>query len=333
MPAQLVLPVEHGSQVGEVRRAAVHVGKEAGFGAGDQGTLALVATELASNIHKHAGAGELLLQPVTEAGETCIELLAVDRGPGMADVQRCLRDGYSTARTPGNGLGAVRRLAREFDLWSNPGSGTVVLARLPAGTSAASSAPLSFGAVCIPVPGETICGDGWAVRTGDGELALMVADGLGHGPLAGAAVARAAEVFAGDDRFAPKPFLERAHGALAATRGAAIVAATVSVDQCKVTYAGVGNLSGTIWAPSGSQGLVSHYGTVGATLRGVQEFSYRWPADGVLVVHSDGLQSRWSADSYPGLMAHHPAVIAAVLYRDFRRGRDDATVVVVKARR
>jgi hypothetical protein len=83
-------------------------------------------------------------------------------------------------------------------------------------------------------------------------------------------------------------------------------------------------------SPAGSRGLFTHNGTVGAQVRKVQEFEYAWPDGGLLVMHSDGLQTRWSMDPYPGLMARHPAVVAGVLYRDFQRGRDDATVLVLR---
>jgi hypothetical protein len=76
--------------------------------------------------------------------------------------------------------------------------------------------------------------------------------------------------------------------------------------------------------------MVSYNGTVGHEVRKIQEFTYQWPQQGLLVMHSDGLKTQWRLDRYPGLMHKHPSLIAGVLYRDFNRGRDDVTVLVAR---
>src|SRR5688500_2123976 len=98
-----------------------------GLGEVRQGEVAIVVTELATNLVKHARGGELLIRAVEDG---TLEVLAVDRGGGIARPAEVMRDGYSTAGTLGAGLGAVRRLAARFDLYSTPGAGTVVMARL-----------------------------------------------------------------------------------------------------------------------------------------------------------------------------------------------------------
>ena len=127
----------------------------------------------------------------------------------------------------------------------------------------------------------------------------------------------------------PRPRIEAAHRAMSGTRGAAVAVARLELGAQSMTYAGVGNISGSLLSQKTSRGLVSHNGTVGHQMRKVQEFEYPWPDRGLLVLHSDGLQTRWTLEAYPGLAARHPGVIAGVLYRDFKRGRDDVTVVVV----
>jgi hypothetical protein len=77
--------------------------------------------------------------------------------------------------------------------------------------------------------------------------------------------------------------------------------------------------------------MVSHNGTVGHQMRRVQEFVYPWPAEALVILHSDGLATQWRL--LPGLAARDPALIAAILYRDFRRGRDDVTVLVARRSR
>ena len=132
----------------------------------------------------------MLLAAVRSAnGAAAVELISLDRGPGIADLAACLTDGYSTGGTPGTGLGAVRRLADEFDIFSTAPGGTVILARindsrtLNAGHGqAAAAAVFTTGAVTLCAPGETVCGDAWSMVQGNGRMALLVADGLGHGP-------------------------------------------------------------------------------------------------------------------------------------------------------
>ena len=76
--------------------------------------------------------------------------------------------------------------------------------------------------------------------------------------------------------------------------------------------------------------MVSQHGVLGHAVRKFQEFRYPWPAGATIVLQSDGLGTRWTFDGYPGLVRRHPLLAAAVLYRDFRRGNDDTTVVVVR---
>lgn len=332
MSDQERVDVVEASQVGEARRAAARVARTAGFGETDIGRVTLLATELGNNLAKYGQQGRLLVQSLPSPTGTIVEVMAIDSGPGMADVQRCLQDGYSTGGTPGTGLGAVRRQSAVFDLHSAPGRGTVVMARVHGERGTTNGLPFQWGAVSLPKPTELVCGDAWQISARDRDLAIIVADGLGHGPLAAAAAQRAMKVF---DELAfsePRTIVERAHGALAGSRGAAVAIARISGGS-SVDYAGIGNISGSLVTHERSSGMVSQNGTVGVAIRKVQQLGYTWPQHGVLIMHSDGLTHRWSLDAYPGLLLRHPAVIAGVLSRDFVRGTDDATVVVVGGHR
>lgn len=317
------------SAVGAARRSAARLAAEAGLPETEAGRVGIVVTELARNIVRHAGEGRLLLQTWSLGGAHGVEVIAVDSGPGMADVEMCLRDGYSTIGTAGTGLGAVRRLASEFDAWSRPGAGTVVLARVLA-TPAAETA-FQVGAVATCAPGETVSGDVWSVALSEQDVSVFVADGLGHGPHARTAADAARGVF--DERpFGPATrYFADAHARLHTTRGSAVAIARYSKASDTLTYMGLGNIAGALLTPDGrAKGLVSHNGTVGAAMRRSRELTYHWPEGDLLVMHSDGLKSGWGFDRYPGLLARHPAVVAAVLHRDHLRGRDDAAIVVVR---
>ncbi|HYO78832.1 MAG TPA: SpoIIE family protein phosphatase, partial [Thermoanaerobaculia bacterium] len=191
---------------------------------------------------------------------------------------------------------------------------------------------LNVGGVCVPLAGEEHPGDAGVSSVSRDAVTVGVADGLGHGFAAATASSAAVRVFAEQNDQSLERILEDAHGALRATRGAAVGLARVKAGQGKLDFLGVGNIAGTIVDEDGvSRRIVSMNGTVGAEMRKVQTFSYPWTPGSVLIMQSDGVSSSWSASSYPGLLQHDPALIAAVIYRDHCRGNDDATVVVAKA--
>jgi anti-sigma regulatory factor (Ser/Thr protein kinase) len=312
---------------------AIALAGRLGFDEPGCGKAALVVTEAATNLVKHARAGELLLHTAEQDRIGGLEILALDRGPGMADLSRCLRDGFSTAGSAGTGLGAIVRLSDFFDIHTVVPSGTAVLARLwsqpvPADAPAAM---LEIGTVHLPKPKEEVCGDGWAVHQQAARSMILVADGLGHGPVAAEAAREAVRIFRENNGLSLVEMVQYIHAALRSTRGAAVALAEVNLDARELRFAGVGNIAGTIFASATSRSMVSHNGTVGHQVRKVQEFVYPFPRGALLVMHSDGLATHWRLEQYAGLAARHPSLIAGVLYRDFRRDRDDVTVVAARA--
>lgn len=328
--AQLSCPVTDSSHVAAARRAVTGLAARLGFDATRSGEAAIVATEAATNILKHAGHGEILLRALRSDDDAGIELVAIDGGPGMASLPASMEDGRSTAGSYGVGLGAMARLSASFDAWSAPGKGAVFAMTLWRGGALPPPQALEAGIVCQALPGETACGDNWAVACDATSATTLVADGLGHGPEAAIAAQAAVDTVMAHPAQAPGVLLEDAHLALRATRGAAVAVVRIDMLQDRVVMAGVGNIACHAWAGAGRRQLVSHNGIVGSNLRKVQEFDAPWGADGMLLMHSDGIATRWNLDDYPGLALRHPAVIAAVLYRDFCRRRDDATIVVLR---
>jgi anti-sigma regulatory factor (Ser/Thr protein kinase) len=312
------------SQVGEARRAVASLCERLGLGDHAAGTAALVTTEAATNLVKHARGGEILVRAV-DGG---VEVIAIDRGPGIADVGAALRDGHSTAGTPGNGLGAIRRVASTFDIYSGT-AGTAVLARIGP-RSSAGSGRLLIGAVSLPKSGETLNGDAWTVQTTPRGARILVVDGLGHGPIANEASHAAVEAFQAAPGEAPEAAVETCHLALRSTRGAALAVSEVDVETGVVRFSGVGNVAGSIWNGAVSHHTVSVNGTAGHGTIRTRTFQYPWPKSALLVIASDGLATRWTLESYPGLAGRDPALAAAILYRDHSRGRDDVTVVVAR---
>jgi anti-sigma regulatory factor (Ser/Thr protein kinase) len=326
----IALAVQDQSQVSETRQRATEIAGHQGFGDVDRGRVALVATELATNMLKHGNGGEMLVGAYGEGADSGIQLIALDKGPGMSNVAASLADGYSTAGTAGKGLGAIVRQSHFVDIASWHGGGTAVLARLKPGPPAQGSTDTSrIGAVSVPKLGEDICGDSWGVSVGPQETTLMVADGLGHGPEAAEAAVEAVRLFHRFNGHRPPVQLDYIHGGLRATRGAAVSVARFQPASGKVIYAGIGNVAGVLAANGELRRMVSMPGTAGHNARKIQAFEYPFAA-GLIILHSDGIASSWTLDRYPNLAARHPTLIAAVLYRDLTRHRDDATVLVAK---
>lgn len=318
------------SAVGTVRRAAMRLADKMGYDEQRAGQVGIVATEIATNLVTHASEGAVLLRIVRTADLGGVEVVAFDRGPGIADLADALRDGQSSAGTLGVGLGAIGRLATHWDVHSIVGRGTVLAATLwPAGTTTVDDGTAS--GVTRPIPGEEQCGDGWAVRTDDGCLQVMLSDGLGHGPLAALATTKAVAAFLDGPRDRPADVLRRLHGLIGHTRGAAIAVADLDVDAGRLLYAGIGNIAGSIVEADKRRGLLSQPGIIGHQIRAVRESTYDLAFGAVVVLHSDGVRERWDAAEYPGLFDRDPVVVAATLLRDEGVRRDDAGVVVARA--
>jgi anti-sigma regulatory factor (Ser/Thr protein kinase) len=316
---QNAYPISHTAHADAARRAIVHLARRLTTDESLLGRIGVVVQEMARNLVIHASGGELLYYQ----DDSRLELLAVDRGPGMADVARCLADSYSSKGTMGAGLGAISRLSDRFDIYSQPERGTVVLAQFHLQPS---TGPLISAGVSLPYPGEELCGDAWAVSGNR----LLVCDGLGHGYAANEASRKARDLFREHDpNLALETLLERMHRVLMSTRGGAVALAEVLPQQSQVRFCGIGNIAGVLH-DGRSRSMVSGNGTVGYRIGRIQSFSYPWSPTTVLLMASDGISTRFDLASYPGLVGRHPAVIAAVLHRDFRRHNDDATMVVMK---
>jgi len=326
----VIVPVTEPSQIGDARRRATEFAR---VGALSQraDAIALVATEMASNLVRHGGGGELVVQHFDDADGSGIELLALDRGPGMDNVERSRIDGHSTAGSSGTGLGAIARQSDRFRIFSRPGMGCALQARFVAMAPPPAGSPRRhLGAIVAPYPGETDIGDAWSCAAADDGCSVLVVDGSGHGIEAARAAATAVEVFVQHRSEDGVRIVERIHRALAATRGAAVALARIDRAGGLLRYVGVGNIAGILVGAGAAHHLVSNNGTAGHGTPRIREFVYPLAAALLLVMHSDGLGSRWSLGDYPGLIMQHPGLVAGVLYRDHRRGRDDASVVALR---
>ena len=324
------LVVTESSEIAQARRAVASLAARQGFAEEDAGRAALVAMEICSNLVKHGSGGELIAQPLERHGQHGVGLIALDKGAGIADLAKCLRDGFSTGGSPGTGLGAIGRLSQMFDVYSQPGHGTVLVAQLWPNNRAPGPAHMECGAIVIPKPGEVECGDTWCFVERAGGALVMGVDGLGHGLGASQAAKIACEVFMTEKTRPPALVLERIHMALRTTRGAAIVVLEINWDQGQLLASGIGNLVAAIADGTTTKRIPSYNGIVGHATPRIRELSYPITPATTVIIHSDGLSATWQLERYSGIMQHPCAAVAGVLYRDCKRGRDDSLVVALR---
>ena len=330
MAASRYVPVFEESQVGLARRCVAEVCSRVSNDRTFCGTAAIIVTEMARNLVRHGNGGQIVIREIATSSSLSLELLALDRGPGMHNIAECVRDGFSTVGTAGTGFGSIRRLSDQFEVFSHPGHGTLVWARLRAWDTSSSSPAFESSGISTAVAGERVCGDGWDVIETAGVLRAMVVDGLGHGPFAGEAAHEALGVFRSQTTVGVASALRLMDQALIKTRGAAGAIVEICPAKKQVTAAGVGNISIRVLNDGESRSLGCDNGTLGTGVPMVREFIEPWGQGSVLVMHSDGLKNNWTHDNYPGFTRRHPGLVAGLLYRDFRRERDDVTVIAAR---
>ncbi len=310
-------PINASEDVGALRRAAAKLA--ASQGGVRSGEAELVATELGTNLLKHASpGGYVLCRRITNG----IEFLSVDTGSATA-APRLAGAGLSA------GLAGIRRMATDYDYYSSS-AGTIVLARLGGGRPQ-QEARWSFGGVNVPMGGTGPSGDAWVVAADHGAASFLI-DGLGHGEEAAVAARAAVELFKQRPVTDPAKFLAEANAALIGTRGGVAAACVIDPDAGQLSFAGIGNITCQVISGEARQHLISRPGTIGTqlTLPRIPVRHHRWSPGTMLVMNSDGISDGWSPRAYPGLLGHDSTVIAAALHRDFTRSSDDAAVLVVR---
>lgn len=324
MKQAVIVRVQEPPQVAEARRRASEAGRKQNLDAESLGRLEIVTTELATNMLAHAKGGEIV---ITTPREQSIEVIAIDTGPGISDLALSFQDGFSSGRTPGLGLGAIRRQSQRVSVFAPPGKGMVISALVQ--PASVASLP-GIAVICVPVRGESVSGDTWAHAGDSGRELFMIADGLGHGEQAAEASQMAERIFQSALGESPDEIVRRMHNGMKATRGAAVMIVSLDREKRVARWCGVGNISSSLHRPGACRGMVSENGIVGHQTPRFRVQEAPWSPVDVLIMHSDGLSSRWQMENYDGLLPLSSATIAGVLYRDQSRASDDRTILVAK---
>ena len=333
---QHTLQVSQTSDVRTAARMAQAMAMTLGFGETVSAEIAIVASELASNLVKHARGGTLTLTPLAEGRRVGLQIESQDCGPGMADVERAITDGFSTVGSFGDGLGAVNRLMDTFDITSQQGaeSGTRIVCQRWLRTDASPILPalLTFGAATRPHPQMAVNGDAVVVKQWHEGALVGVIDGLGHGPLAQRAAQTAqqyvenhfdqplAAIFRGVDR------------ACRATRGAVMALARFDRAGTRLSFASIGNVEARVFGSPEPLPLIVRRGIVGVNAPSPVVTEHRWAPSNILVLFSDGVATHWRWEDFAHLARASATVMAQQLLRALAKDSDDATVVAVKGR-
>ena len=338
------------AQVGAARRAVHGFARGVGFTERELAEIDIVVQEIGTNAARYATGGGSIHFTTTLGAEPGLEIFYWDKGPGIHDLDRAVRDGVSTGGSLGAGLGAIKRLMHEFDAYSStPDSptgrlsaaagrstthGTALLCRkwVEAARLAQHHAATArrIGVWSRPHPKETANGDAYFVRRRGGQMLLAVIDGLGHGRGAEEASEAALEVLSAWQGEPLGELFTRAHERLRPTRGAVMGACVVDTKRGAFYYAGVGNVEVRVFNTPQPVRPISANGTLGARLGQLKVWSYPWAEGATVVLASDGLSATWDINDYPGLLARSPQLLAGVLLRDYGRDSDDATVLVAR---
>jgi len=309
---------------------------KAGFNTTRIGELDIIVAEMTSNLHKYATGGEILIGYFDRPGEEYVELLSIDNGPGITDLNKVMTDGYSSGSTLGHGLGSIKRLSDEFDIYSVKNWGTVVLSRVYKSSPAVKSRAklrIEIRPLVVMKVGEETSGDGHYYKVTDNYVKLLVADGLGHGVEANIAVNEAVNSFKLCPYNSAVDILRYIHRDIRKTRG---IVATVVIYDLKakmLKIAGVGNISSRLFGGINSKTVLAYNGIVGHNIPNTMNDQLIPFGDyQQLILCSDGIKSRWETIKHNGLNRCDSSILAAAIYKDFARQTDDMSIIIAKVK-
>ncbi|HVW97847.1 MAG TPA: ATP-binding protein [Mucilaginibacter sp.] len=315
-----------------IKKEAHNIAGGAGFHSTKIAEMDIVIAEMTSNLYKYADDGELLIGYFNDQQDEYIEIICIDNGPGVGEMNRVLTDGFSTTNTLGHGLGSIKRLSDDFDIYSQKGWGTILLSRFyKVNSPKKNRKAVTLNAVVVAKPGETLSGDGCYFKRSDKLIKFIIADGLGHGPEANVALNEAVNAFKLCPYESPCEIIRYLHHDVRKTRGLVATVVVLDIDAGLIRIAGVGNISTKLMGPLLSKTHLAYNGIVGHNIPNTMNDQVLSFNDfNQLVLCSDGMRSRWDLTRMIGIGRCDPSVQAAALYKDFGRQTDDMSAAIIK---
>ena len=326
--------IDDRSLVAFIKREIHNLALESGFSTHRAGETDIIVAELTSNLIKFAGSGELLYRVNKLSSHNEIEIYCLDNGIGIMNIGKIMSDGYSSVNTLGQGLGAIKRLSNDFQIYSMRNWGTVQYVRICETADLLLPAvqhSLNFSAIGVNCPGEKVCGDGYHVKESPGGFEIFVGDGLGHGINAHEAVEQAKKIFKASRDTDPVAILRDMHEGVKKSRGLVATVASVNYKNETWSICGIGNISTLIYHGLDNKTYTPYNGIVGHNIpRTLNSTTVPYQKHQMVVMHSDGLRTRWNLSELLSILKHEPGVVAAAIYKGSVRGNDDATILVGK---
>ena len=321
------------AEVIAIRRISKDMARDIGFDLRVQEEIALVVSELASNIIKYAQRGSVTLTAVSSTEQNGLIIEANDNGSGFNE-NAAIKDGFSSSGTLGCGLGAVNRMMDEFDLRTNENNqtGTSIVCKrwLRSKSTFHGHCPLDVGIVSSAKPGEDVNGDSFVIKHGDGQSLIAVIDGVGHGRLAHQA-ARAARHYIESHSDLPLADLFRGvDRACRATRGVVMAVAAFDWTGMTLTFGSVGNIEVKVLCGQDKFNFIVRRGIVGKNAPNPVVTENDWRPGYVLALHSDGLSTHWGWNDFPRQSDNSAQFIAEHMHRTLKKDHDDTTLIIVK---
>lgn len=327
--------IEDRSYVALIKREIHQKAVAAKFHEVDTGRIDIIVSELTSNLIKHAGQGELLYRFTPNDDAPVFEILSIDRGPGMVDATNSLRDGVSTTKTIGGGLGAIQRLSTVSQVFSLRQWGTMLYSKI--GPEAKipevprGGFDLDIKTLCVPKPHEDVCGDGFRVIQTHSCIKILFGDGLGHGPHAKEAMDVAANSFCECPDNDPVEIIRSMHDRVRKTRGLVATIAIMDKKSNTWNFVGVGNINTRLYTGIEYRNYMSYNGTIGLNIpKSMKATTVQVERNQHLVMCSDGITTRWNMNQYASIFKYDTTLLAAAIFKDFSRGNDDSSILIAK---
>jgi anti-sigma regulatory factor (Ser/Thr protein kinase) len=304
---------------------------QAGFSEVKVGEVDIIVAEMVSNIVKHAKGGKLLVKLVKEQGIDGIEMISIDDGEGITDVNRMMTDGMSTTNTLGHGLGAIKRLSNIFQVYSQKDWGSVFLSRVFKEELPYKKKGNEIRAVVVAKPGEEKCGDAFYCNINSEGVRLFLGDGLGHGIEAANAVNAAIQEFKLCHSNEGPEVIRHIHMNVRKTRGLVGTVALFSKKEKQWRICGVGNIATRLFNGKEIKTNFAYNGIIGYNIpTSMKDQEIKAENAQVLVLCSDGIKTKWDLMKYPGILKYDLSIFAAVIFKDHARFTDDMSVVAVR---
>lgn len=333
MKSETILSIGKEADVILARREGERLAESIGMKKSQVTDVAIAISELASNLVKHrTSQGRIIIREIEKDGRKGVEIVSSDLGPGIADVEAAMTDGYSAVGSLGIGLSAVNRLMDEFEIRSDIKGRTLITTRkwakfqLPC----RPGSELEWSVFSRPLPGQRHNGDAYFVKRYEDKVILAVIDGLGHGQAAQEAAQTAANCLENYYRRTFSEIFQLCHQRLRKTRGAAMSLCRINLKDRVMTHAGIGNVQTRVYSSEKAPAPFCLNGTLGVVIRKVKVDDYPLPKEGIIVMFSDGVSGRFSPDSFPGFLSLKPQNLAKRIMDNYARDNDDATVIVTR---